>query len=87
MDTDKNYVLMMTYEIPINQTNKGWSFTFRGVKYMSEYMIISKGFTVLPNTAMFHQDVWEWSRVKKIQKTCNFSRHSSREKYGNSIKP
>ena len=85
MDTDKNYVLMMTYEIPINQTNKGWPFKFTGV--MSEYIIISKGFIVLTNTAMFHQDVWEWSRVKKIQKTCNFSRHSSRDKYRNSIKP
>ena len=36
-------------------------------------MIISKGVTLRLDTAMFHQYIWEWSRIKTHNKWANIN--------------
>ena len=66
MDIKNIYAMMMTlynlekpFTTIINQIKNGRTFTLEVEQAISEDMIISKGFTLLANTALFHQDIQE----------------------------
>ena len=76
METKKNNVLMITpYDTEkkivtlMNQIEKVHTFALAGGQYNSGSIMISKRFTLLANTTMFHQYIWECSHMKIILKT------------------
>ena len=57
----------------------GRDFAFAGGQTLTEPMMISKGITLLANTAVFNDDIKEWNRLPTNQKTWNnFKQHFQR---------
>ena len=60
-------------ELPLatltNQLEKGRAFAQMGLQTISENMMVTKGITLLANTAVFNDDIKQWRRTPDNEKT------------------
>jgi len=76
VDIDENLVAMMkpydpelTLATLTNQLEKGRAFAQMGLQTISENMMVTKGITLLANTAVFNDDIKQWRRTPDNEKT------------------
>ena len=64
----------------IFQLEDGWDFTRVGNQIIENSKLVSKGITLLANTAVYHEGIREWRHKLAVNKTWdNFKMHFQHE--------